>query len=187
MRTPFRAPCEWGPGISKPALDVHPTPWFVPQNGLVREKRLALSPSQVSAVQGALRENGQGLFDFLAKKDIVKQILKERRGPLLLPFLFFFFFVRLEGGGVFINRTLSVEGLRQQIRTRTWQIGFNQTDPGPLRGKRRWWFTHAQCNKGLAQPCKEATGANSYMVQFFVLFLGVLSFFGVSTRHGNAS
>ncbi|CAJ1418928.1 unnamed protein product, partial [Effrenium voratum] len=33
----------------------------------------------VSAVQGALRENGQGLFDFLAKKDIVKQILKERR------------------------------------------------------------------------------------------------------------
>ncbi|CAJ1389839.1 unnamed protein product [Effrenium voratum] len=34
-------------------------------------------PPIVSAVQGALRENGQGLFDFLAKKDIVKQILKE--------------------------------------------------------------------------------------------------------------
>ncbi|CAK9058928.1 unnamed protein product [Durusdinium trenchii] len=39
----------------------------------------------VSAIQGWLRDNGQPLFDFLAKPDTVKQILKERGARLGPP------------------------------------------------------------------------------------------------------
>lgn len=42
----------------------------------VAEQPAFVTPA-VSALQGFLRENGQPLFDFLATKDTVKQILKE--------------------------------------------------------------------------------------------------------------
>ena len=50
-------------------------------SSLAQELHVAEQPGfitpMVSAVQGWLRANGQPLFDFLAKPDTVKQILKE--------------------------------------------------------------------------------------------------------------
>ena len=63
----------------------HGNGWSVFQNVLSFQQKfgthlpqhLPCCDPQVSAVQGWLRSNGQPLFDFLAKPDTVKQILKE--------------------------------------------------------------------------------------------------------------